>query len=54
MPDDLDRKIIHGLNCSPRVSFRRLGEVVGVSEQTVARRYGALRRSGVVRVVGLS
>lgn len=54
MPDDLDRKIIHGLNCSPRVSFRRLSEVVGVSEQTVARRYNALCRSGVVRVVGLS
>ncbi|MBD0676631.1 Lrp/AsnC family transcriptional regulator [Streptomyces sp. CBMA156] len=54
MPDDLDRKIIHGLHCAPRVSFRRLGEVVGVSEQTVARRYNALRRSGVLRVVGLS
>ncbi|MFJ6012761.1 Lrp/AsnC family transcriptional regulator [Streptomyces sp. NPDC092952] len=53
MADDLDRKIIHGLSCSPRVSFRRLGEVVGVSEQTVARRYNALKRSGVVRVVGL-
>ncbi|MFE6665833.1 Lrp/AsnC family transcriptional regulator [Streptomyces sp. NPDC057697] len=53
MPDDLDRLIIHGLHCSPRASFRRLGEVVGVSEQTVARRYNALRRSGVVRVVGL-
>ncbi|MEL5958181.1 Lrp/AsnC family transcriptional regulator [Streptomyces sp. CLV115] len=54
MPDDLDRKIIHGLNCSPRVSFRRLSQVVGVSEQTVARRYETLRRNGVVRVVGLS
>lgn len=54
MPDDLDRKIIHGLNCSPRVSFRRLSEIVGVSEQTVARRYSALRRGGVVRVIGLS
>ncbi|MFJ7493046.1 AsnC family protein [Streptomyces sp. NPDC097727] len=41
MPDDLDRKIIHGLNCSPQVSFRHLSEVVGVSEQTVARRYSA-------------
>ncbi|MFE7492442.1 Lrp/AsnC family transcriptional regulator [Kitasatospora sp. NPDC057541] len=52
--DDLDRKIIHGLHCAPRASFRRLGEVIGVSEQTVARRYNALRRGGVLRVVGLS
>ncbi|MFB6814064.1 Lrp/AsnC family transcriptional regulator [Streptomyces sp. NPDC056347] len=54
MADDLDRRIIHGLSCSPRVSFRRLSEVIGASEQTVARRYNALRRGGVVRVVGLS
>ncbi|MFJ7273265.1 Lrp/AsnC family transcriptional regulator [Kitasatospora sp. NPDC098663] len=54
MYDDLDRRIIHGLYCAPRASFRRLGEVVGVSEQTVARRYNALRRDGVMRVVGLS
>lgn len=52
--DDLDRKIIHGLYCAPRTSFRRLGEIIGVSEQTVARRYNALRRAGVMRVVGLS
>ncbi|MFE4513900.1 Lrp/AsnC family transcriptional regulator [Kitasatospora sp. NPDC056783] len=52
MPDDLDRKIIHALRCAPRVSFRRLGEVLDVSEQTVARRYNALCRSGVLRVVG--
>ncbi|MFJ2899434.1 Lrp/AsnC family transcriptional regulator [Streptomyces sp. NPDC087218] len=54
MYDDLDRTIIHGLHCAPRASFRRLGEVIGVSEQTVARRYNALRRDGVMRVVGLS
>ncbi|MFD8749386.1 Lrp/AsnC family transcriptional regulator [Kitasatospora sp. NPDC059577] len=54
MPDDLDRKILHALHFAPRVSFRRLSEVVGSSEQTVARRYNALRRDGVLRVVGLS
>ncbi|MFJ1751476.1 Lrp/AsnC family transcriptional regulator [Kitasatospora sp. NPDC088134] len=53
MPDELDHRIIHGLTCAPRVPFRRLGEVLGVSEQTVARRYAALRRDGVLRVVGL-
>ncbi|MER5748623.1 Lrp/AsnC family transcriptional regulator [Streptomyces sp. NPDC002088] len=53
MPDDLDGRIIHCLRCAPRVSFRRISEVIGVSEQTVARRYNTLRRSGVLRVVGL-
>jgi DNA-binding Lrp family transcriptional regulator len=53
MSDDLDRRIIHGLHCAPRASFRQLGEVLGVSEQTVARRYNALRRGGILRVVGL-
>jgi DNA-binding Lrp family transcriptional regulator len=33
------------------VSFRLLGEVLGVSEQTVARRYRRLREGGVLRVV---
>ncbi|MFI6350378.1 Lrp/AsnC family transcriptional regulator [Streptomyces sp. NPDC050560] len=54
MPDDLDRKIIHALRCAPRAPFRRIGDVLGVSEQTVARRYGALRRDGVLRVVGVA
>ncbi|MFD7640570.1 Lrp/AsnC family transcriptional regulator [Kitasatospora sp. NPDC059795] len=54
MHDDLDHRIIHGLCCAPRSSFRRLGEIIGVSEQTVARRYAALRRDGVIRVVGLN
>ncbi|WP_316523458.1 Lrp/AsnC family transcriptional regulator [Kitasatospora brasiliensis] len=53
MTDDLDRRIIQGLHCAPRASFRRLGEILGASEQTVARRYNALRRGGVLRVVGL-
>ncbi|KPI06869.1 transcriptional regulator, AsnC family [Actinobacteria bacterium OK074] len=53
MIDDVDKKILHGLQCAPRVSFRRLGEVVGVSEQTAARRYHALRRAGGLRVAGV-
>jgi DNA-binding Lrp family transcriptional regulator len=51
--DDIDMKILHALLCAPRAPFRRIGEVIGVSEQTAARRYHALRRSGVVRVVGM-
>ncbi|WP_086801826.1 Lrp/AsnC family transcriptional regulator [Streptomyces caniscabiei] len=53
MTDELDRKILRALQCAPRASFRRIGEVTGVSEQTAARRYRALCRSGVLRVVGM-
>ncbi|ABW16194.1 transcriptional regulator, AsnC family [Parafrankia sp. EAN1pec] len=53
MTDHLDAQILHALQIAPRASFRRIGEATDVSEQTAARRYHALRRSGVVRVVGL-
>lgn len=53
MADDIDRTILRALQYAPRASFRRIGEVAGVSEQTAARRYRALRRDGVVRVVGM-
>jgi DNA-binding Lrp family transcriptional regulator len=51
--DALDAQILHALELSPRVPFRRIAAAVSVSEQTVARRYHRLRRDGVVRVVGL-
>jgi DNA-binding Lrp family transcriptional regulator len=51
--DALDGKILHALQLSPRVSFRRIADVVGAPEQVVARRYRTLHRSGVVRVIGL-
>ncbi|WP_243793934.1 Lrp/AsnC family transcriptional regulator [Saccharopolyspora gloriosae] len=54
MVDPVDGKILRALQCSPRASFRRIAEVAGISEQTAARRYRALRRAGVVRVVGLA
>ncbi|ORV56670.1 AsnC family transcriptional regulator [Mycobacterium europaeum] len=53
MIDPLDGQILHALQISPRASFRRIADVVGATEQTVARRYHRLRRNGVVRVVGL-
>ncbi|MGW1623149.1 Lrp/AsnC family transcriptional regulator [Streptomyces sp. NPDC002172] len=53
MLDEVDRKILRALQCAPRLPFRRIGEVAGVSEQTAARRYQALRRAGALRVVGL-
>jgi len=53
MTEPLDGWILHALQLTPRVSFRRIGDVIGVPEQTVARRYHRMRRDGVVRVVGL-
>lgn len=53
MLDALDSLILHALHVVPRAPFRVIGEAVGVSEQTAARRYRAMRRTGVVRVVGL-
>jgi DNA-binding Lrp family transcriptional regulator len=50
--DLLDRKIIQALYLDPRGSFSRLSEVLGPSEQTIARRYRRLVHSRVVRVVG--
>ncbi|AZZ80981.1 MULTISPECIES: Lrp/AsnC family transcriptional regulator [Gordonia] len=51
--DDTDGTILRALQVYPRASFRLLGEVAGISEQTAARRYQALRRAGVTRVVGV-
>ncbi|MFF9347738.1 Lrp/AsnC family transcriptional regulator [Streptomyces sp. NPDC014734] len=51
--DDIDVQILRAVQYAPRASFRLIGEVSGVSEQTAARRFHALRRSGVMRVVGL-
>jgi DNA-binding Lrp family transcriptional regulator len=53
MLDDLDGKILHTLQLAPRLSFRRIADVVGAPEQAVTRRYRKLHRSGVVRVIGL-
>ncbi|MER6689895.1 Lrp/AsnC family transcriptional regulator [Streptomyces minutiscleroticus] len=49
----MDSLILHALHVAPRAPFRVIGEAVGVSEQTVARRYRAMRRAGTMRVVGL-
>jgi DNA-binding Lrp family transcriptional regulator len=51
--DQLDRQIIHALIIDGRVPFSRVAAVVGVSEQTVARRYRRMRSAGVVRVAGV-
>ncbi len=51
--DRLDEQIVRGLQLSPRIPFRRLAEVLDVSEQTVARRYRTLQRNGVLRVIAI-
>src|SRR3984957_2610034 len=50
--DVLDRRIIQALYVDPRAPFSRLSEVLGPSEQTIARRYRRLFDGHAVRVVG--
>lgn len=50
--DRLDVQLIQSLSISPRASYTVLAEVLGSSEQTVARRYRSLVEKGVLRVIG--
>jgi len=52
-PDDLDRQLAHALGLDGRAPFSRIAEVLGTSDQTIARRYRRLRGNGLLRVVGL-
>ncbi|MFC7303367.1 Lrp/AsnC family transcriptional regulator [Streptomyces monticola] len=49
--DELDRKLLHALEVDGRASFSRIAAVLGVSDQTVARRYRRLCAESGVRVV---
>ncbi len=49
--DRVDRQLIHALRVDGRAPFARLSAVLGVSAQTIARRYRRLREAGVIRVV---
>ncbi|MFF1609579.1 Lrp/AsnC family transcriptional regulator [Amycolatopsis sp. NPDC058278] len=51
--DDLDRRLAHALQLDGRASFSTIAAVLGVSDQTIARRYRKLRSAGVLRVVGV-
>jgi DNA-binding Lrp family transcriptional regulator len=51
--DDLDRQLTQCLGVDGRASFSAIAEILGVSDQTVARRYRRLRSAGALRVVGL-
>lgn len=50
--DVLDAKIAHCLQAGPRAPFAVIAGILGVSEQTIARRYRKLRAAGAVRVIG--
>ena len=50
-PEDL--RIIRALQIDPRVPFATVASVAGLSEPTVSRRYGRMRRMGAVRVAGV-
>jgi DNA-binding Lrp family transcriptional regulator len=51
--DTVDRQIVHLLTIEPRASFRTVADVVGVSDQTAARRYRRLSESAGLRVLGV-
>ncbi|MEV6772066.1 AsnC family transcriptional regulator [Nocardia sp. NPDC051030] len=50
--DEVDRGLIHALHIDGRAPFGRIAAVLGVSTQTVTRRYRRLRETGL-RVIGL-
>lgn len=50
----LDLRLASALQVDGRASFTRIAEVLGVSDQTVARRYARLRAAGTLRVMGLA
>ena len=51
--DALDQQIIHCLQLAHRAPFAVIADVLGVSEQTVARRFRRMRTERLVRVIGL-
>jgi len=52
-PDETDRGLIHALHIDARAPFSQIGSALGVSTQTVARRYQSLRAIASLRVRGL-
>ncbi|WP_131741892.1 Lrp/AsnC family transcriptional regulator [Actinomadura roseirufa] len=50
--DLLDLRLVEALQFDGRAPFSRIAEVLGVSDQTIARRYRRLRSTGLLRIVG--
>jgi DNA-binding Lrp family transcriptional regulator len=51
--DRIDNQLLHALMVDGRAPFSLLADVIGTSEQTVARRYRRLQEAGAVRVLVL-
>jgi DNA-binding Lrp family transcriptional regulator len=54
MSDLLDTQLLHALQLDGRAPFSTIAEVLGVSDQTIARRYSRLHDARRLRVRGLS
>ncbi|MFF2652871.1 Lrp/AsnC family transcriptional regulator [Streptomyces sp. NPDC058045] len=52
--DEGDQALAHALQINGRASFREIAAVLGVSDQTVARRWARLRSAGTLRLLGLT
>ncbi|MFD4603057.1 Lrp/AsnC family transcriptional regulator [Streptomyces sp. NPDC058464] len=52
--DPLDLQLLHALQLDGRAPFSRIATVLGVSDQTVARRYRRLHKTVNVRVLGMT
>ena len=53
MLDETDRALLHALQLDGRAPYSRIGDVLGVSTQTVARRFNRLRAEAGLRVTAL-
>lgn len=51
---DEETALAHALQINGRASFREIGDALGVSDQTAARRWSRLRSAGKLRVLGLT
>ncbi|MFD6953287.1 AsnC family transcriptional regulator [Nocardiopsis sp. TSRI0078] len=52
--DVLDLKLLQALELDGRAPFSRIARVLGVSDQTIARRFGRLRTTARLRVTGMT
>ena len=50
--DDLDQRLIHAIQISPRAAWTALAPIVGVDAVTLARRWARLRETGLVYATG--
>ncbi|WP_327319023.1 Lrp/AsnC family transcriptional regulator [Streptomyces sp. NBC_01235] len=52
--DELDLKLLQALQLDGRAPFSRIAQVLGVSDQTVARRFRRLHTTAGLRVIGMT